>query len=195
VNHLVACQGFYVCLFLNRVTCSNALNKVVLEEKIYSTNEILNTTREIVIHQLQSSEEGQLRDGMDICLIRINKQNPLQIQYSGANRPLIAIHEGKAHEYFSDKQPIGFHEKAHTFKAQDLEIASGSMLYLFTDGYADQFGGEKGRKLGSKKFLEMLISSSEKPLPEQKEYFEKFFIEWKGSRHQMDDVTLIGIKV
>ncbi|MCX8143446.1 MAG: SpoIIE family protein phosphatase, partial [Bacteroidia bacterium] len=118
----------------------------------------------------------------------------LQIQYSGANRPLVIINNGELKEYTPDKQPIGYHEGATPFNAQDIEIAKGSYLYLFTDGYADQFGGEKNKKLGTKRWKEMLLELAQKSTKEQIEYLKDFFQKWKGVSFQTDDVTVIGIK-
>jgi serine phosphatase RsbU (regulator of sigma subunit) len=188
------CTGHGVPGAMVSVTCSHALNITVLEEKITNTNEILNRTREIVIKQLQSQQQGQLQDGMDICLVRINKSNRLQIQYSGANRPLVVINNGELKEYVPDKQPIGYYEGATPFNAQDIEIGEGSYLYLFTDGYADQFGGEKNKKLGTKRWKEMLLELAKKPTEEQFEYLRDFFQKWKGDNFQTDDVTVIGIR-
>jgi len=188
------CTGHGVPGAMVSVTCSHALNITVLEEKITNTNEILNRTREIVIKQLQSQQQGQLQDGMDICLVRINKSNRLQIQYSGANRSLVVINNGELKEYAPDKQPIGYYEGAIPFNAQDVEIAEGSYLYLFTDGYADQFGGEKNKKLGTKRWKEMLLELAQKPTEEQIEYLRDFFQKWKGDNFQTDDVTVIGIR-
>jgi len=176
------------------VTCHNALNKAVLEEGLQNTNEILNRTRELVIKQLHSHQHSQLQDGMDICLVRINKSNRLQLQYSGANRPLVVINNGGLKEYTPDKQPIGYYEDATPFNAQDIEIAKGSYLYLFTDGYADQFGGEKNKKLGTKRWKEMLLELTQKSTEEQLEYLKDFFQKWKGGSFQTDDVTVIGIR-
>jgi len=188
------CTGHGVPGAMVSVTCSHALNITVLEEKITNTNEILNRTREIVIKQLQSQQQGQLQDGMDICLVRINKSNRLQIQYSGANRPLVVINNGELKEYTPDKQPVGYYENAKPFNAQDIEIGEGSYLYLFTDGYADQFGGEKNKKLGTKRWKEMLLGLAQKPTEEQIEYLRDFFQKWKGDNFQTDDVTVIGIR-
>jgi tetratricopeptide (TPR) repeat protein len=188
------CTGHGVPGAMVSVTCSHALNITVLEEKITNTNEILNRTREIVIKQLQSQQQEQLQDGMDICLVRINKSNRLQIQYSGANRPLVVINNGELKEYTPDKQPIGYHEGATPFNAQDIEIEKGSYLYLFTDGYADQFGGEKNKKLGAKRWKKILLELAQKSTEEQFEYLKDFFQKWKGDSFQTDDVTVIGIR-
>jgi tetratricopeptide (TPR) repeat protein len=189
------CTGHGVPGAMVSVTCSNALNKSVLEEKITSTNEILNRTREIVIKQLQSQQQGQLQDGMDICLVRINKKNRLQIQYSGANRPLVFVSKGNITEIKPDKQPIGYYELAKPFSVQEIEFTQDTCLYLFSDGYADQFGGEKNKKLGNRKWKEMLAEISGKDMKEQAEFLKNYFDKWKASYPQTDDVTVIGIKI
>jgi serine phosphatase RsbU (regulator of sigma subunit) len=189
------CTGHGVPGAMVSVTCSNALNKSVLEEKLINTNEILNRTREIVIKQLQSQQQGQLQDGMDICLVRINKKNRLQIQYSGANCPLVIVKEGNHEEYKADKQPIGYYEHTKPFSAQEIELTQDTCLYLFSDGYADQFGGEKNKKLGTKKWKEMLAEISGKDIKEQEEFLKNYFEKWKASYPQTDDVTVIGIRI
>jgi serine phosphatase RsbU (regulator of sigma subunit) len=132
---------------------------------------------------------------MDICLVRINKKNRLQIQYSGANRPLVVVKEGNLEEYKPDKQPIGYYEHAQPFSAQEIELTKDACLYLFSDGYADQFGGEKNKKLGTKKWKEMLVEISGKDIKEQEEFLKNYFEKWKTSYPQTDDVTVIGIKI
>jgi serine phosphatase RsbU (regulator of sigma subunit) len=189
------CTGHGVPGAMVSVTCHNALNKAVLEEGLQNTNEILNQTREIVIKQLQSQQQGQLQDGMDICLVRINKKNRLQIQYSGANRPLVVIKDSLVTEYAPDKQPIGYYEQVQSFTAQDIQLTENTCMYLFTDGYADQFGGERNKKLGSKKLKELLSEISAKDTQEQRTFLKQYFEEWKGTGEQMDDVTIIGVRV
>lgn len=188
------CTGHGVPGAMVSVTCSNALNKSVLEEKITNTNEILNRTREIVIKQLQSQQQGQLQDGMDICLVRIAKNNPKQIQYSGANRSLVMVKDGMLEEYKPDKQPIGYYTYAQPFSVQDIELTKDACLYLFSDGYADQFGGDKNKKLGTRKWKEILVEISGKNMKEQAEFLKNYFEKWKASYPQTDDVTVIGIK-
>jgi tetratricopeptide (TPR) repeat protein len=189
------CTGHGVPGAMVSVTCHNALNKAVLEEGLQNTNEILNQTREIVIKQLQSQQQGQLQDGMDICLVRINKKNRLQIQYSGANRPLVVIKDSLVTEYAPDKQPIGYYEQMQSFTAQDIQLTENTCMCLFTDGYTDQFGGERNKKLGSKRLKELLSEISAKDTQEQRTFLKQYFEEWKGTREQMDDVTIIGVRV
>jgi serine phosphatase RsbU (regulator of sigma subunit) len=176
------------------VVCSSALTKAVLEDKLTDTNEILDRVREIVIEKM-SSNEGQLRDGMDVCLVRINKNNRKEIQYSGANRPLYIIKaNGVLEELSPDKQPIGWMEEIRPFKSENKVLDQGDMLYLTTDGFADQFGGPKQKKLKTKGMLELFINVHSLSLNEQKDKVLLYYSDWKGSGDQTDDVCVIGIK-
>jgi serine phosphatase RsbU (regulator of sigma subunit) len=187
------CTGHGVPGAMVSVVCSNALTKGVLEEKIINTDEILNKVREIIIEKLTSEEN--IRDGMDICLVRLTKDSN-EIQYSGANRPLYVVQDGVLTEFKPDKQPIGRYEEIQSFTKQDIILQKNSMLYLTTDGYADQFGGEKGKKIGTKAFKEILVKISEVSETEkQRVEMIKYFQQWKGDEEQMDDVTVIGIRV
>ena len=189
------CTGHGVPGAMMSISCSNALNKVVSEEKTFLTHEILNKTRKIIIEQLHSEDLGQLSDGMDICLVRFDKQNLHHIQYSGANRSLYIVKSKQLIEYKADKQPIGFYYNMKSFNSFDIHLEPSSCLYLFTDGYQDQFGYHKKVKLGIKKFKEILVDISDKPIEEQKQFLSDFFIEWQGENHQMDDITVVGIQL
>jgi tetratricopeptide (TPR) repeat protein len=189
------CTGHGVPGAMVSVVCSSALTKAVLEDKLTNTNEILDRVREIVIEKM-SSNEGHLRDGMDVCLVRINKNNRKEIQYSGANRPLYIIKaNGELEELSPDKQPIGWMEETSPFKAENKVLEQGDMLYLTTDGFADQFGGPKQKKLKTKGMLELFVNVHTLPLTEQKEKIHTYYSDWKGSGDQTDDVCVIGIKV
>jgi serine phosphatase RsbU (regulator of sigma subunit) len=177
------------------VVCSNALTKAVTEGELKNTNEILNRTREIVIEKLSSDKEENIRDGMDVCLVRINKKNKKQIQFSGANRPLYIVQNGELKEITPDKQPIGQYEKSAPFAVQDIVLESAGMLYLSTDGYADQFGGDKQKKLTNKKFKELLIQVSDLPAVEQYSQLHEHYQHWKDNLEQVDDVTVIGLRL
>ncbi|MEW6772845.1 MAG: tetratricopeptide repeat protein [Bacteroidota bacterium] len=177
------------------VVCSGALTKAVREEKIVDTGKILDRARQIVVERFSSNEQ-QLRDGMDICLVRMNKHNHLKIQFSGANRPLIIINsEKEVVEIKGDKQPVGWYEDSIAFSQHEITLTNGSRVYLSTDGYADQFGGDRCKKLGSKKFIEFLKNIHEYPILEQEKHVLDFFNHWKGEQFQVDDVTLIGVEV
>jgi tetratricopeptide (TPR) repeat protein len=189
------CTGHGVPGAMVSVVCSSALTKAVLEDKLTNTNEILDRVREIVIEKM-SRNEGHLRDGMDVCLVRINKNNRKEIQYSGANRSLYIIKaNGVLEELSPDKQPIGWMEETHPFKAEDKVLDQGDMLYLTTDGFADQFGGPKQKKLKTKGMLELFINVHSLPLNEQKEKIQLYYSNWKGNGDQTDDVCVIGIRI
>jgi ligand-binding sensor domain-containing protein len=218
------CTGHGVSGAMVSVVCSNALSKAVLEEKIMETDEILNRVREIVIEKLTSDEN--IRDGMDICLIRLTK-NKKTLQYSGANRSLFVIssvteppagksfHSGneitdngggfEMHHYSNtaeltefkpDKQPIGRYEEMKPFSKQEVVLQKNCMLYLTTDGYADQLGGLKGKKIGSKRFKELLIENAKiYDSANQHQHLLELFSQWKGNEEQIDDITILGIRV
>jgi serine phosphatase RsbU (regulator of sigma subunit) len=189
------CTGHGVPGAMVSVVCSSALTKAVLEDKLINTNEILDRVREIVIEKM-SSNEGHLRDGMDVCLVRINKSNRKEIQYSGANRSLYIIKaNGVLVELSPDKQPIGWMEETSPFKAENKVLEQGDILYLTTDGFADQFGGPKQKKLKTKGMLELFINVHPLTLSEQKEKIQLYYSDWKGSGDQTDDVCVIGIRM
>jgi serine phosphatase RsbU (regulator of sigma subunit) len=143
-----------------------------------------------------SSNEGQLRDGMDVCLVRINKNNRKEIQYSGANRPLYIIKtNGVLEELNPDKQPIGWMVEKSPFQAENKVLVQGDMLYLTTDGYADQFGGEKGKKFKAANLKKLLLSIQHESMEQQKTILQQAFNQWKANLEQVDDVLVIGIKI
>lgn len=188
------CTGHGVPGAMVSVVCSNALTKCVLEEQLVNTDAILNRTNEIIIEKLSSSEQ-HLRDGMDICLIRIDKQHRMNIQYSGANRPLVIVRNNEIIKINPDKQPIGWMEDRYSFTASYITLQTNDNLYLYTDGFADQFGGKKGKKMGNNQLLEKLKTISKLSADEQIKHLHPFFLEWKGEDLQTDDVTIIGICV
>jgi len=120
------------------------------------------------------------------------------MEWSGANNPLWYIQNGTVNEIVPDKQPIGKHDNRKPFSTHQLPITdhrSPITFYLFTDGYADQFGGTKGKKFKYKQLQEKLSAICQLPMEEQKMILEKTFNEWKGNLEQVDDVLVIGISV
>ncbi len=105
------------------------------------------------------------------------------------------IQDNKLVEITADKQPIGKHSRTTPFTTHTINLKKGDMLYLFTDGYADQFGGEKGKKFKYKQLQEKILALSAKPLSEQKQELQKIFEAWRGKLEQVDDVLIIGIRV
>jgi serine phosphatase RsbU (regulator of sigma subunit) len=135
---------------------------------------------------------------MDIALIRLEKNTPARLTYAGANRPLWIISSQKELiEIPPTRQPIGFTDTEKPFEEHEIDLSSRlpAMLYAFTDGFIDQVGGPKGRKLMSKGLREILLEISHKPCPEQEDHLQRFFTAWKGEWPQLDDVTLIGVRL
>ena len=165
--------------------------------------DILNKLREGILDALNPdrSEQGA-KDGMDVtvlCIFKKKNGNTLRLQFSGANNPLIHVTNEngtkKVVEYKGDKQPAGYYSNMKPFGMIELEAKTGDGLYLYTDGFADQFGGSTGKKFMSKKLKELIADVSELPMKEQKERFNDVFVKWQGGLEQVDDVTLIGIRV
>lgn len=171
-------------------------------DEIYNTTEIkdaatiLNLLRDEVIKALkQKGVTGEARDGMDISLCIINYITNT-LDFAGANNPMYLIRNNMLIKIPCDKMPIGIHFTGFTpFNNHTTTISKGDMLYLFSDGYADQFGGPKGKKFMYKPFQELLLKNHSLPAEEQKEMLEQHFVEWMGEREQVDDVLVIGIRI
>jgi serine phosphatase RsbU (regulator of sigma subunit) len=191
------CTGHGVPGAMVSVVCSNALNRALLEFGITDPGKILDKTRELVLETFSRSDTD-VKDGMDISLISI-LQTPnsplLTIKWAGANNPLWYIADKEVKEIKSDKQAIGKTENPQPFTTHTIQLQKGDSLFLFTDGYADQFGGEKGKKFKYKPLKEMLQKNSKFPMQQQKEKLEVAFEEWKKNIEQVDDVCIIGIQL
>lgn len=160
--------------------------------------EILNHTRATIIERLKKdgSAEGG-KDGMDCSLISFDFKSKT-ITYATANNPIwIAQENGtKLLELAPDKMPVGKHDKDKIpFSQNTVQLQTGDVVYALTDGLPDQFGGPKGKKFMYKQLKEMLLSISQKPMREQKEILESTLNLWKGSLEQVDDITLIGVRI
>ncbi len=187
------CTGHGVPGAMISVVCSNALNRCVKEFGLTEPGKILDKARELVIETFEKSE-SEVKDGMDISLCVINTDTN-EVSWAGANNPLWYLKDDVINEIKSDKQPIGKYGQIKPFTTHHLQLHKGAILYLFTDGYADQFGGEKGKKFKYAKFKELLLSIQNKNMSEQKEILNQTFDSWRGSLEQVDDVCIIGIKL
>ncbi|MDF2450983.1 MAG: protein serine/threonine phosphatase [Bacteroidota bacterium] len=175
------------------VVCSNALNRAVDEFQLSDTGQILDKTRDLVLETFAKSGE-EIKDGMDISLLCINKVANV-ISWSGANNQLWYIQNETFKEIKANKQAIGKTDEPKPFTTHKIEVNTGDTFYLMTDGYPDQFGGPKGKKYKYKSLEEKLISISHLTLTEQQEILTSVFNNWKGDLEQVDDVTIIGIKI
>jgi serine phosphatase RsbU (regulator of sigma subunit) len=169
------------------------LSEAVKEKDITKPNEILNYVRARLIETI--SKEGQ-QDGMDCILIKIKRtENLVDVEYAAANNEPVLLRDGRMNELAKDKMPVGKGEKTDGFTLHTLQLRKGDSLILYTDGYADQFGGPKGKKFKYKPLNELLLANQYKPCQEQKEVLVSAFVDWKGELQQVDDVTVIGIRI
>ncbi len=172
------------------------LEEIINTREIENAAMILNNLRDEIINTLkQKGISGEARDGMDISLVMFDMKSG-KLDYAGANNPLYLVRDSKMLKYPPDRMPIGIHFISFTpFTNRTIEIRKGDYLYLFSDGYADQFGGPRGKKFMYKPFQNLLLKNHSKPMELQKEILDTTFEEWKGDHDQVDDVIVIGMKL
>lgn len=169
------------------------LNEAINEKNIVEPNEIFNYVRKRLIESF--SYDGA-QDGMEGILLKIKPENKkLKIEYAAAHNAPVLIKNGELVELPHDKMSVGEGENKNSFELHTLNLEKGDTLYLYTDGYADQFGGDKQKKFKYKQLHETLSSASNGSLAEQKKILENTFENWKGNNPQTDDVLIIGIKI
>ncbi len=172
------------------------LNEIVFSKNILDTNDILNELRRIVILAVNpedATEEG--KDGMDLVYFRFHLPTK-ELQYSAANNSFYMCRKGELTEYKPDKMPVGsFGEYEKPFTQHTIQLEEGDIIYAITDGYADQFGGPKGKKFKYKQFEELLLSICNESMEIQKQKLNDAIENWKGDLEQVDDVTVVGIRI
>lgn len=199
----VDCTGHGVPGAFMSMLGTSFLNDIVSE--FYDELDVslmLNRLRqEVKSHLKQDVTELTVKDGMDMALCAID-YDEMVLQYSGANSPLYIIRNANAYphseieEYKPDRMPIGVYRKEkESFTNHKINICKGDLIYLFSDGYLDQFGGETGEKFKKKRFNNLLLSISNLPMEKQKIKIEETLNEWKGDNKQIDDITVIGVKI
>mgnify|MGYP001279912091 FL=1 len=172
------------------------LNEIVNKEKELKANQILNQLRTYVKDSLhQTGKENEAKDGMDIALCIIDPVK-LNIQFAGAYNPLYLIRKNKLETIRADRMPIGIHiVEKESFTNHVVEVNKGDIIYIFTDGYIDQFGGAKSQKFKMAPFQDLLVTIKDKPMEDQKKLLDERFESWKGTNSQIDDVLVMGIKI
>ncbi len=185
------CTGHGVPGAMVSVVCNNGLNRSVREGGFVDPGLILDSTREIVTDELDTSSE-KVRDGMDIALCSI--QGGI-LKYAGANSPLWIIRNGEVIEYKPDKQPVGYFEMQHKFKTHQIELVTGDTIYIFSDGYVDQFGGPRNKKFKARALRELLLKIQPFDMLAQRKTLDQEFENWRGDNEQIDDVCIIGVRI
>lgn len=185
------CTGHGVPGALVSVVCCNALNRTVNEFKLTDPGKILDKTRELVLESF-SKNGADIKDGMDISLMSINGNI---VKWAGANNPLWYYQNNELKEIKANKQPIGKTDNPEPFITHTIELQKGDSLYLFTDGFADQFGGPKGKKFKYKQLEEVLISTNPLKVSSQHDALKNTLKNWMGNLEQVDDICVIGIRL
>ncbi|MCK4699415.1 MAG: SpoIIE family protein phosphatase, partial [Bacteroidales bacterium] len=217
-NHTVItiadCTGHGVPGAFMSMLGMSLLKEIVVKGFITHPAVILRKLRKEIVNALnQRGISGEQRDGMDMALISLeNKTNT--IQFAGAYNPLYILREnrhttpkqfkdfsfmkGETHTLYEikgNKMPIAFYEKMDKFTNHEIKLKKGDLLYMFSDGYADQFGGPKSKKFKYKPFKELILNIAGQPMKEQKKILDKTFEEWKGELEQIDDVCIVGLQI
>lgn len=173
------------------------LNEAVLDHHMTHPEAILEFLREKIIEALnQKAEKGQFStyDGMDMALVVINNQS-MHMEYAGANNGLYLVRGGELRVIKPNKMPVGIYKKQEDFARQEMQLQKDDILYLFTDGFPDQFGGARGKKFRYKPFRNLIMQRQQETMERQKQHMANTFDEWKGAEMQVDDVLVLGLKV
>jgi serine phosphatase RsbU (regulator of sigma subunit) len=188
----VDCTGHGVPGALVSLIGANILNQAIFEQGFEYPNEILAYLNENVIKTLQNSNE-QVNDGMDIAICCIDKKKNT-LYYAGVMNHMLYIRDNELFECSANRIPIGMNPKrtANDFEVHEVKIEKGDLFYIFTDGFADQFGGEKDKKFGAKKFKKLLLDVADYPMSEQERILKNSFSLWKLDEEQTDDVLVLG---
>ena len=193
------CTGHGVPGAFMTVMGNDLLNEIVIESKIINPEKVICELDQKVHHTLvRKDQENTAQDGMDMAMIALHESDN-QMIFSGAKNPMYLIREDKMHIIQGSKYPVGggkFYENSNkSFEPHPIILKEGDVLYMFSDGFQDQFGGEQGRKYMKKRFRNFLHQISNKPMTEQKAILNQEFESWKGEQAQTDDVLVLGIRI
>jgi serine phosphatase RsbU (regulator of sigma subunit) len=193
----VDCTGHGVPGAFMSIVGYNQLHNAVNVKKARKASDILNELNQGVITTLnENTSESSIKDGMDmtLCVFDFKKK---KVDFAGANNPIILIRDNISTKYKGDRFPIGAYveQKAQVFTNNVIDVKEGDMIYLFSDGYADQFGGPENKKFFTRRFEELLLNIHSRSLEEQKELLKTTLYDWMGSNSQVDDILVIGIKI
>ncbi|TAH40278.1 MAG: hypothetical protein EYC69_10710 [Bacteroidetes bacterium] len=189
------CTGHGVAGAFMSMVGSSLLHQIIGQKKISAPAEILGNLNEGIVTALQQ-KDNESHSGMDIALLRYNPMT-MEASFAGANRPLFLIRNGQADSLRPDKLPIGGFrpDEDRKFTQKEIQLQKGDQLYMYSDGYADQFGGMHGKKIMSGKFKEQLMSIHQESMSVQGHSLSTYFETWKGAYEQVDDVLVMGIKI
>lgn len=197
------CTGHGVPGAFMSIMGNNFMNQAINEKHFERPDQILSYMNIAISSSLGQNNDAhqngllmKVQDGMDVALITIDfSQNTLQ--FSGAQRPLLIVRDGKILEFKGDRFPVGgtTHGSVKKFSLENIQLKTGDNIYLFSDGYADQFGGKRNKKFKSSKLRELLVSIQNENPQVQKKILNESLALWKGDRDQVDDICVFGIRV
>jgi len=189
------CTGHGVPGSLMSMLGITMLHEIVNEKGISDSNEILNQLRLSIARTLkQEGKIGEQKDGIDMALV-IYDTKKKQLEFSGANNPIYIVRNGEMLEYKGNNMPVAYYEKMSDFTKYTIDMKQGDRIYMFTDGFPDQFGGPQGKKFKYRPFKDLLLEVHERPMEEQHRILSLIFDEWKGDLSQIDDVLVIGLRL
>ncbi|HWY97455.1 MAG TPA: SpoIIE family protein phosphatase [Bacteroidia bacterium] len=193
---VVDCTGHGVPGALMTIMANGLLKDIVIKRKITEPKDVLSALDD----ELQQMINGhgntvKANDGMDMAFIKYDKTTGL-ITYAGAFRPIVVVSDGVITEYRGSRYPIGFyHDVVKHYEQVSVAVKPCDLVYIFSDGYADQFGGEEGKKFNKKNFKELLLSVNDMELEVQRSFLEYSLLNWRQKEPQTDDVLVVGFKV
>ncbi len=191
----IDCTGHGVPGAMMSMVANSMFKEVFINRKISNPSEILKALDEELEKSINKNQDATFNDGMDVSLIRINKVTN-ELAFAGAFRSILISRKGEITELKGSRYPIGFYSGiAKTYETQVFQLEKNDSVYLFTDGFIDQFGGEKNKKLNKSNFKDLLSTIHEMDMNEQEAFLEYSFNNWKQDNDQTDDVLVIGIRV
>lgn len=189
------CTGHGVPGSLMSMLGITMLHEIVNEKNIIHSEEILNQLRLSIARTLkQEGKIGEQKDGIDMALVIFDTRTR-ELEFSGANNPIYIIRNGEMLEYKGNNMPVAYYEKMSDFTRFTMDMKQGDRVYMFTDGFPDQFGGPQGKKFKYRPFKDLLLEIHERPMEEQHRILNLIFDEWKGDLSQIDDVLVIGLRL
>jgi serine phosphatase RsbU (regulator of sigma subunit) len=174
----------------------STLDEIIANNADLKANTVLNLLREKIKTSLhQTGKQGEANDGMDLAFCILHKDRKT-LEFSGAYNSLFLFQGGEFREYRADRMPIGiYYGEKETFTNYKIDVQKGDTIYIFSDGFADQFGGPKGFKYMKYNLKKLLSEIHSRPMAEQRSILENEFDKWKGSSNQIDDVTILGVRI
>lgn len=190
---ILDCTGHGVPGALMSILGVTLLNDIVIKEHIVQPDRIMNRLREKIMQSLgQSDDHGIVKDGMEGSVICIDYETGM-LQYAGSFNPLMIVRDGELIEIRADRHSIGYDEFCDSFSLKKIKVRKNDQIYLFTDGYLDQFGGKNDKRFLIRRFRELLLKIYGAPMSIQREVLLDTIIRWKGDTEQTDDILVFGI--